>query len=57
MGSNIFQGGGVKLFPGGGGGLVGGRVCGGRVGQVLSWLGAEFVRGRDVHLPLTSIIE
>ena len=30
--------------------LVRGRVCGGRVGQGPSWLGAEYVRGRDVWL-------
>ena len=28
-----------------------GRVCGGRVGQGPSLLGAEFARGRDVQLP------
>ena len=27
------------------------RVCWGRVCQGPSWLGAEFVRGRDVQLP------
>ena len=32
--------------------LVRGRVCGGRVGQGPSWLGAELVRGRDVQLPI-----
>ena len=29
-----------------------GQVCGGRVGQGLSWLGAEFARGRDIQLPI-----
>ena len=28
-----------------------GRVCGGWVGQEPSWLGDEFVRGRDVQFP------
>ena len=36
--------------------LVRGRNCGGRVGQGPGWLGAEFVRGRDVQLPSCLII-